>query len=109
MAEAGEVAGVTRRNRRLQLAAGTEITAAKKIRYRNHGRAHGAVLVGALSPRQVVVNPELKAHSGLSYRGAAEQLVDCFQQLAGLERLGQADAVTEGGNLVGIGTSGKIQ
>ena len=62
MAERCELAGVLRIARGLQFAPRIEIAPAEQIGRRNHRRAHGAVLVGALRPGEPTVQPELEAH-----------------------------------------------
>jgi len=59
VAERGVLAGPGRRTRH---AARGEIAAAEQIGGRDHRRAHGAVFVSALRPREVAFQPEIEAH-----------------------------------------------
>jgi len=62
MAERGELAGIDGGAGGAGLAARVEIAAAKQVGRGNHGSAHGAVLVGALRPRDFAIEPKIEAH-----------------------------------------------
>ena len=110
MAEAGELPGITGGVRGLEFAAGTEVAAAEKVGGGDYGGPHGSVLVGALRPGQIVVNPQVEAHQGLFYRWlGGKQPGDGFEELVRPEWLAQNTAGTEGRYLFGIGAGGKVK
>lgn len=60
MADGGELADVAGDAGRF--APGAEIAAAEQVFCGDDGSAHGAVLVSALGPGEVAIEPEMKSH-----------------------------------------------
>jgi hypothetical protein len=65
MTEAGELPGELGARARARFAARMKVLAAKEVAERDYGRAHRAVLVGALRPGGVLIEPEIEAHAAM--------------------------------------------
>lgn len=93
MAQRGELAGEFRVPGSLDLASRGKIPAAKQVRSGNHRRAHGTVLISALRPCQIPVQPKIEAHStyGIAQRASSSTAWSRSSLRKGLRKVRQAE------------------
>jgi len=112
VSEAGELSGELGRARRGGLAAGAEVAAAEEVGGGDYGGAHGPVLVGALRPGEVAIDPEVEAHEWMvARRGEAsgEEALDRGREFLSLEGLVEREPAAKGGCIGGIGERGDVE